>query len=70
MNDRLSIDVRPLTDARLGDYLRFFDHALRWKPALDLADRVGAELAAMGVTTASPSLANIGKQIAEIGIAP
>ena len=25
MNDLLSIDLRPLTDERLGDYLRFFD---------------------------------------------
>ena len=29
MDDPLSIDVRPLTEERLGDYLRFFDEKAR-----------------------------------------
>ncbi len=50
-----------------ADYVRFLEEAPRWKPALDLADRVGKELAAMGVTTASPSLRRISTHIASIG---
>jgi len=51
-----------------ADYVRFLEEAPHWKPALDLADRVGKELAAMGVTTASPSLRRISAQIASIGL--
>src|SRR4029079_12053702 len=51
-----------------ADYVRFLEEAPHWKPALDLADRVGKELSAMGVTTASPSLRRISPQIASIGL--
>jgi glycosyltransferase involved in cell wall biosynthesis len=56
------------TELAAADYLRFLEEAPGWKPALDLADRVGAELAGMGVTTASPSLQRISAQIASIGL--
>jgi glycosyltransferase involved in cell wall biosynthesis len=50
------------------DYVHFLEEAPRWKPALDLADRVGKELATMGVTTASPSLRRISAHIASMGL--
>jgi glycosyltransferase involved in cell wall biosynthesis len=51
-------------------YLDFIERAPAWKPALGLADRVGEELAGMGVTTGSASIPVIARRIAEVVVEP
>jgi len=63
LNTALGAELEAIAAYQVGA-----ESKLLQKPALDLADRVGKELAAMGVTTASPSLRRISAQIASIGL--